>query len=398
MKILVVCQYYYPEPFRLPDICEALAQQGHSVTVVTGTPNYPEGEIYPGYEKGARADEVIRGVRVHRCPQIPRKKGPVFRFLNYYSYALSSWWYLLRCREEFDAVFVNQLSPVMMAYGGLSWAKRRGRSCVLYCLDLWPESLLLGGIRKDSPVYKLFWHISRRIYRRADRLLVSSKAFIDYFEQTLDIRDKEITWLPQYAEGIFGDLPAVQREDDCMNVVFAGNVGNLQSVETVVEAARLLRPEDKIHIHIVGGGISLDKCRDLAKGLEIITFHGRHDVSEMPRFYAMADAMLITLVKDPGLSANLPGKVQSYMAAGKPVIGAIDGETARIVREAQCGMCSPAEDPGALAQVMRDLAADPDKIRTYGENARRYYDTYFRKESFLSGLVSVLEEEAKKRR
>ena len=159
MKILVVCQYYAPEPFRIADICRALAERGHQVTVVTGTPNYPEGEIYPGYEKGARRDEMLDGVRVHRCPLVPRKTGALHRFLNYYSFVWSAEQYLRGLRENFDVVFVNQLSPVMMAQPGLTWAKKHGKKCVLYCLDLWPESLLMGGISRDSLIYRLFLRI-----------------------------------------------------------------------------------------------------------------------------------------------------------------------------------------------------------------------------------------------
>ena len=394
MKILVVCQYYYPEPFRISDICEALVQQGHAVTVVTGTPNYPEGIIYPGYEKGQHGDEVINGVRVHRCPLIPRKTGAIYRFLNYYSFVWSSRKYLLDMKEDFDVVFVNQLSPVMMAQGALSWAKRRGKKCLLYCLDLWPESLLVGGVKKDSAIYKLFMKISKDIYRKADAILVSSKAFIDYFESTLGIPGKDIRWLPQYAEDMFGGVTGEAKEKDTVDFLLAGNIGTLQSVETVVEAARLLQQDKKIHIHIVGGGISLDSCKALAEGLENITFHGRHDVSEMPGFYAMADVMMVSLVKDPALSANLPGKVQSYMAAGKPIVGPIDGETARIVRDARCGMCSPAEDPAALAETMRRIAAQPEKLSEYGENARRYYQENFRKEIFISQLIRALQDNA----
>ena len=394
MKILVVCQYYYPEPFRISDICEALVQQGHAVTVVTGTPNYPEGIIYPGYEKGQHGDEVINGVRVHRCPLIPRKTGAIYRFLNYYSFVWSSRKYLLGMKEDFDVVFVNQLSPVMMAQGALSWAKRRGKKCLLYCLDLWPESLLVGGVKKDSAIYKLFMKISKAIYRKADAILVSSKAFIDYFESTLGMPGKDIRWLPQYAEDMFGGITGEAKEKDTVDFLLAGNIGTLQSVETVVEAARLLQQDKKIHIHIVGGGISLDSCKALAEGLENITFHGRHDVSEMPGFYAMADVMMVSLVKDPALSANLPGKVQSYMAAGKPIVGPIDGETARIVRDARCGMCSPAEDPAALAETMRSIAAQPEKLSEYGENARRYYQENFRKEIFISQLIRALQDNA----
>lgn len=394
MKILVVCQYYYPEPFRLPDICSAMAAMGHSVTVVTGTPNYPEGEIYPGYEGGVRADEVIDGVRVHRCPLIPRKQGALYRFLNYYSFAFSSRQYLLKMKEDFDVVLVNQLSPVMMAEGALAWAKRRGKKCVLYCLDLWPESLLAGGIRKDSLIYRIFLKISRRIYRQADALLVSSWGFREYFRDVFGICQEQIRHLPQYAEEMFDELPDAPKEKQGIHFMFAGNVGQTQSVETIVAAARLLKDVPDIHFDIVGGGISLETCRELAAGLTNITFHGRRDLQEMPAFYAMADAMLVTLVDDPVLSTTLPGKVQSYMAAAKPVIGSINGETARLIREADCGACAPAEDAGALAEVIRQAAANPEKLRQQGENARKYYKSHFRKDIFIRELLDTLEKHA----
>lgn len=392
MRILVVYQHYYPEPFRLPDICETLVQRGHSVTVVTGTPNYPEGEIYAGYEKGKRADEIINGVRVHRCPLIPRKTGVLFRFLNYYSFAWSSTWYVHRLKEEFDVVYAHQTSPVMMSQAALHWAKRNGKKCLLYCLDQWPESLLAGGIRKDSIIYKIYLRVSRRIYGRADDLLVSSKGFTSYFDQVLKLGHKPVQYLPQYAEGIFDVLPEPPEKKDRIDFMFAGNIGALQSVETIVEAARLLKEESGIHIHIVGGGIALDHCKQLAEGLTNITFHGRHDVREMPAFYTMADAMLITMKDDPVLSATLPGKVQTYMAAGKPVLGAIGGETAWLVNEeAQCGRCGPAEDAAALAGIIRQVAANDTLRAQYGENARRYYQEHFQKEQFFAALEDALQ-------
>ncbi|MBR4290125.1 MAG: glycosyltransferase family 4 protein [Oscillospiraceae bacterium] len=391
MKILVVYQHYYPEPFRLPDICETLVQRGHSVTVITGTPNYPEGEIYAGYEKGKRADEVINGVRVHRCPLIPRKTGVLFRFLNYYSFAWASTWYAHNLKEDFDVVFAHQTSPVMMSQAAIHWAKRNGKKCVLYCLDQWPESLLAGGIKKGSLIYKIYLQVSRKIYGRADELLVSSRGFISYFDKVLKLGNKPIRHLPQYAEAMFDGIAENTEEKHCVDFMFAGNVGVLQSVETIVEAARLLEDESKIRFHIVGSGIALDACKKLAEGLTNITFHGRHDVSEMPRFYAMADAMLITMKDDPVLSATLPGKVQTYMAAGKPVVGAIGGETAWLVNEeALCGLCGPAENAEELAKNIRQIASDDVWRAHCGENARRYYHEHFEKEQFFDVLETTL--------
>lgn len=391
MKILVVCQYYKPEPFRISDICEALVQQGHQVAVVTGVPNYPEGNIYPGYEKAWGKETVENGVRVRRCWTIPRKTGALYRILNYFSFAFSSSWYLSQVKEEFDVVLVNQLSPVMMAQGALRYGKKHGKKVVLYCLDLWPESLLAGGIRKDSMIYKVFFHISRKIYSAADKILITSRGFEDYFRDQLKIPGTR-EYLPQYAEALFDE---VREKTDCegpFHLVFAGNVGEMQSVDTIIEAARLLKDEKEIIFDIVGDGSSLPHCRELAKDLPNVVFHGRHGIQEMPRFYDMADAMLVSLKDNPVIAATLPGKVQSYMAAGKAVLGSIGGETASVIREAACGICAEPENSEALAEAIRRLLADTQLLAECGQNGRSYYQQHFRKEIFLEKLTDALRE------
>ena len=389
MKVLVVCQYYKPEPFRISDICEALAGEGHEVTVVTGTPNYPEGVIYPGYENGAHADEVIGGVRVHRCPLIPRKTGALYRFLNYYSFVFSADKYLRNLKEDFDVVFVNQLSPVMMAQPALRWAKRYGKKCVMYCLDLWPESLTAGGIGRNNPIYKVFFGISKGIYQRADHILVTSRGFVSYLRDYIGT-DRPCTYLPQYAEALFDRVPECSVHEGPYHFVFAGNVGDMQSVETIMEAAALLKDDCRAVFDIVGDGVALARCRELAKELPNVVFHGRRDVSEMERFYTMADAMIVSLKDDPVMASTLPGKVQSYMAAGRTVVGSIGGETAALIPEADCGVCAPPQNAPALAEKIRELLDSPEDFVRYGQNAKQYYQTTFRKEAFMQKLISVL--------
>lgn len=393
-KILVICQYYKPEPFRISDICEELVRRGHEVQVVTGYPNYPEGILYEGYGKGKHIDEVINGVKVHRCFTIPRETGAVKRLMNYYSYAASSATYVLSKEcvasdgKPFDVVFCNQLSPVMMADAAIAYKKKHKVPVVMYCLDLWPESLIAGGITRQSAIYKYFHHVSKRIYRQMDKILITSRMFTRYLEDEFGIKKERIEYLPQYAEGIFEQIP-VREEDGVFNFMFAGNIGAVQSVETIIKAAKLLRDEP-VKFHIVGGGTDLDRLQQMSSELENVVFYGRRPLEEMPQFYAKADAMLVTLAKDPVLSLTLPGKVQSYMAVGKPIIGAIDGETKEVVEEAQCGFCGKADDTDELAENIRKFIKEGTDRTGMGLNARKYYEENFTEKLFMDKLESRL--------
>ena len=389
MRILVISQYYYPEPFRVNDICEELVRRGHEVFVVTGEPNYPEGEIYKGYEHHHHSDETINGVRVHRCPIVPRKTGTAHRVLNYYSYPWTSKRYVRGLMasdgKPFDVVFVNQLSPVMMAEAALAYRKKYNVLVLMYCLDLWPESLVAGGVSRKSIVYRVFHKVSKRIYAHADRILVTSRQFCSYFKDEFSISD--VGYLPQYAEEVFEKLP-YRNPADNVNLVFAGNIGAVQSVDTIIKAAKWLMNEP-VRFHIVGGGTDLERIQGLADSLNNVVFYGRRPLEEMPSFYAMADAMLVTLAADPFLSCTLPGKVQSYMAAGKPIIGAINGEAADVIREAACGYCDKAEDDKRLAESISAFINNKNKEQL-GINARRYYEENFSKETFMDALEAEL--------
>ena len=390
MKILVICQYYAPEPFRHPDICEALVQRGHSVTVVTGLPNYPMGELYEGYRNGEKRDEVLNGVNIHRCFTIPRKHGFVYRILNYYSYVCSSVRYIRKLRESYDVVFVNQLSPVMMAYAALAYKKRHGVPIVLYCLDLWPESLVAGAIKRGSMIYRLFHLLSGRIYKRVDKILVTSRSFIDYFQKEFGICNTE--YLPQYAEALFTPEQCRKKTDGYIDLMFAGNVGAAQKVATIIQAAALTSDIPNLRWHIVGDGSELANLQKQAAGLKQVFFHGRRPLSEMPDFYAMADAMLVTMQRDPVLSLTLPGKVQTYMAAGKPILCAADGETPAVITSAECGLCGPAEDAAELARNVREfIRMDHRKL---GDNAKLHYDRRFQKQLFMDRLEECLKQYA----
>lgn len=403
MKILVICQYYYPEPFRISDLCEEMVKRGHEVTVLTGVPNYPEGVIYKGYQSGQRRNEIIHGVKVQRCFTIGRRKGTLYRFLNYYSFVLSSTFRVLLNRNkpedgtEYDVVFVNQLSPVMMAYAGILYKKLHHKKLVMYCLDLWPESLVAGGIKRNTALYRLFHKISKQIYRSCDQILVTSKMFTEYIADEFGIKKNKIAYLPQYAESMFDGIDSDQNEKDTIDFVFAGNIGEIQSVETVIKAAEILKDEvseegKKLVFHIVGSGTDLERLRKMVsdKKLNNVIFHGRKPLSEMPIYYSLADAMLVTLGDDEIISMTLPGKVQSYMAAGKPIIGAINGEANKVIKDSNCGFSGMAEASKGLAEnVKKFICLSVSQRYQLGTNGRSYYEKYFDRKIYMDKLEKV---------
>lgn len=398
MKILVVCQYYYPEPFRITDICETLVQKGHNVTVLTGLPNYPEGRVLDDYRHGKKKEEFVNGVKVIRCFEIGRGNNHFTLFMNYFSYSISASIKAFFIKEEFDVVFVNQLSPVMMGIPAMVYKRKHHKKILFYCLDLWPDSLASGGIKEGSFVYKIFLKISKWIYNSADMILVTSSMFKDYFESTLGIKTGNIKHLPQYAEDLFSQMEqetgaeiAFASVDKKYNFVFAGNIGDMQSVDTIIRAANELRDYPSIIFHIIGDGSKLEECKQLSNSLNLdnVIFHGRKPIYEMPHFYGMADAMLITLKNNRTLSYTLPGKVQSYLAASKPIIGSISGETNRVIKESDCGLCCEAEDYKGFADLILQFC-DSDKKDKMADNAKQFYFNNYSKEQFITKLEDAL--------
>ena len=394
MKILVVCQHYWPEPYPLPDICEELVRRGHTVDVITDVPNYPMGRIYPEYKRGQRRKETHNGVQITRVFTIPRRHNALFRLLNYYSYAISSTLYIKRLTQDYDVVFANQTSPVMMSTAAFAYAKKHEKRVVLYCMDLWPASLAAGGIKEHSLIYKFFDLQSKRLYQKADKILITSQMFQQYLMEKHGIPKKRISYLPQYAPTQFVKGRITTGKKETVDLMFAGNIGTAQNIQTILGAAELLKTVPNLRWHIIGDGSELAHMQALAKekNLNNVLFYGRKPAEQMPQYYAIADAMLVTLMADDFISLTLPGKVQTYMAAGKPILAAANGEISRVISAAQCGYCAAAEDAMGLAAIVMQFLQHSDR-QLLGENAKMYYEKYFECAGFMKALEHQLKEQ-----
>lgn len=395
MNILIVSQRYWPENFRITDIANSLVEMGHNVTVLTGLPNYPRGKIFPEYQKGMRRTEYHEGVTIRRAYEVPRGNNILFRILNYYSFPFFGNSLVKKLNSRFDVVLANELSPIMGCDPALTYKKKFNARLVMYEMDLWPQSLLAGGIKSGSFIYNHYAKISGRIYSGCDKILVSTKEHIEEIKKLPGCSQLDIEYLPQYAEEQFETVKKSDRADKKIHLLFAGNIGKAQSVKTIIETANLLKNKDGFIFDIVGGGSELGKVKALASSYELtnVIFHGIHSIVDMPKFYNTADIMLVTLERQPFAEMTIPGKVQSYMAAGKSIIVSADGATANLIRESQSGIAVPAESPNAFAEAI--LAMNFKKIDEFGENAKKYYQKNFQKHKFMDRLVATLSQFAK---
>ena len=390
MKILIVSQHYWPENFRITDIAESFISLGHQITVLCGLPNYPKGYIFDEYKKGKNRIQEHNGVKIIRAKEIGRRNNIFFRFLNYWSYHHYASKLISKLDKDFDVVLVNGLSPIMSAKPAIKYAKKYNKPLIMYEMDLWPESLLAGGITHKSLIYKYYKKVSSKIYSQFDKILVSTKEHIPYIKSLPGCSDLNIDYLPQYADTIFEESNFGNEDNGVIDLMFAGNIGKAQSVDTIIKAAALLKDDSRFKFHIVGSGSELDNIKKLADELKTnnVIFYGQRPLEEMPELYKIADAMLVTLEDKPYANMTIPGKVQSYMAAEKPVIGSINGSCANFIRNNEIGYCCKANDIKKFAELVMRL--DDKELKSIGKHSKEAYLTKYSKQLFIGKLENEL--------
>jgi len=402
MKVLVVSQYFWPENFRINEVVGSLVEKGVEVDVLTGKPNYPEGDIFSGYRAWGCVNESWSGATVFRVPLFPRgARSPLRLAFNYFSFVVAGlvfgpW--LLR-KRRYDVVFVYGLSPILLAIPAvfLAWVKRR--KLIVWVQDLWPESLSATGYVRNRNALRVVEWVVRWIYRHTDLLLVQSRAFVAPVSALAP--GKPVRYYPNSVDATFAELPSpnvvlpeVPAMEEGFPVVFAGNVGVGQAVEVIVEAAELLKDVPHIRFVVFGQGSRWEWMREQvqARGLTNLHLPGRFPADTMPGLMQKAGALLVTLADEPIFALTVPNKVQAYLAAGRPILACLNGEGARLVAEdAEAGLSVPAQDGKALAAAVLQLYQMPAEDRArLGGNGRRYFKAHFDHDKLVEELMAHL--------
>jgi glycosyltransferase involved in cell wall biosynthesis len=404
MRLLVVSQYFWPETFGINHLVNSLVRAGWQVTVLTGKPNYPDGQVFAGYTALGIQCEDHAGAHIVRVPVIPRGIRSSFRLaMNYLSFIVSGYLFApfaLR-RKSFDAVFVYAPSPLLQTLPAifLAWLKRA--PLVVWVQDLWPESLSATGFVRNRHALGVVEALVRYIYRHSDSILVQSEAFrapvsrlvenagkIHYFPNSVDA----VANSSDPGESVPAELVSAIR--NCFSVVFTGNVGTAQAVELIVEAADALRAYPNIRFFMVGSGSREDwlAAEVRNRNLDNIVLTGRLPAAAMPAILAAASALLVTLRDEPIFAYTIPSKVQAYLAAGRPIIASMNGEGARVVVDSGAGIACAAGDHAALADAVLAMEAlTPQERAQLGENGRRYFSEHYEPRKLMEQLIAHIE-------
>ena len=400
-RVLVICQYFHPESFRINDICTEWVKRGYDVTVLTGIPNYPQGKFYEGYSWRKRRKEVWNGVKIIRIPLIARGHRSIGLVLNYLSFVVSGFIWNLHTNVKADLVFTYETSPMTQALIGVWYAKKHKIPHYIYVLDLWPENVeIITGIRAPiviRPIEKMVGYI----YDNSSRILTSSRSFVQSICRR-GISEEKIEFWPQYAEDFYrpcNDINVAEiPRDGIFNLVFAGNIGYAQGLDVYVRTARLLKEENKkVRFNIIGNGRYMPVLKESilkANVEEYFNLIDRKPAEKIPEYLAAADALLISLAKSEVFSITIPAKTQSCMACGKPILVSADGEIQDIIREARCGLVNDSGDEAGLANSIKKLSCmRQEELNQMGANAMEYSRRHFSKQKLMLRIDQIFEGE-----
>lgn len=398
-RILVVSQYFFPEQFRINDICETWVEKGYQVTVLTGIPNYPQGEFYEGYGFRRKRKESYKDVKIVRIPIIPRGKSSIMLALNYFSFIISGYIWNWLNKEKFDSVFIYEVSPMTQALPAVKISKKLRIPCYIYVMDLWPENFeIITGIHQKT-IIKCLNKMVDYIYQNCTKIFTASKSFRDNIIARGVSESKVIYW-PQYAEEFYKPInndnqKIKEARDKIINITFAGNVGFGQGLDLLPKVAQKIKKENlNVVFNIVGDGRYKSELIETVKNEKLETVFNFFDpipAKKISDFFSTSDFSFICLKPDPIFEMTIPAKLQSSMACGKAILLSSNGEVQQIVKEAECGLYSDSGDIEGLFNNIKQLADLSDQQRKkMSENSLKYYRDNFEKSMLMDKMDTYI--------
>jgi len=400
LKILIWSQYYWPEEFHINDVASRLVRCGDSVSVFTGKPNYPTGRFFEGYFGAGIVTEKRDGITIFRVPIFPRKTGIRNRAINYLSFFFSGLLFPYRVLKghKFDVILAFGVSPLPGCLPALIYGKVTGVPCSVWVQDLWPESIVVSGLKVPRPLKFILSFPSWILFRYADQVLVQSRAFIRNVLSYNGVNRSRVHYHPnsyeiQHVAGEPLDGDWVYRLSRSFSVVFTGNIGSAQNCDLFLRAAEMLKDHSEICFFLIGEGSEHERVSNEVRTrcLPNVVLPGRISRSSIEEVFKAADILILSLTSADGVCETVPSKLQAYLSAGKPIILGGKGECARIILEAGCGfVCSPSDEKGFAESILKVYSLDASQRNVMGERGRSYFVEHFSSDKLLQQLRAHL--------
>ena len=384
MRILIISQWFNPEPFfkGLP-FAQELVRLGHEVEVLTGFPNYPGGELYEGYKIKPFQREIIDGISILRVPLYPsHDSNSLKRIVNYVSFAMSSAVIGPFLTKQPDIVYVYH-PPVTTGLTALVFHWIKKVPFVYDIQDLWPDTLGTTGMLDSQAAFWMIHKWCHLIYAQAAKIVVLSPGF----KRVLMSRgvpsskieviynwSNEISHLDYYHDD---ELKKSLGFSGRFNILFAGTMGKAQSLDTILDAAKLIIDRiPKVQFVFIGGGIEVDRLKKRTRDLELsnVIFLPRRPLDEINQILKLADVLMVHLKDDPLFEITIPSKTQAYLAAGKPILMAMKGDSADLIKKADAGLvCNPQDSDSIAASIEKFIQLPKEQMLKMGRNGMRFY-------------------------
>lgn len=399
MKILIISQYFWPENFKINALAEELCKRGNEVKVLTGLPNYPDGKIFKDFKENTKSFNKFKNISITRVPMISRGQNKLTLIINYISFILSGciigFWKLRN--EKFDLIFTFQTSPIFVGLISAFFSKLKKIPHAMWVLDLWPETLEAVGVLKSKWKLELVRKIVLFIYKRCDIIFVQSKGFLENISQ-YKLKNKKIIYFPAWADSeliIKECLPAkeIKINKSLFTMIFAGNIGIAQDFISILKAVKILKLKKiKFRLIIIGEGRMkswVKKEVEKNKLDDYVKLYKKYDLERMPSFFMHANALLVSLSNKKVFEMTIPGKIQSYLAAGIPIVGIINGEGAQVIKDAKAGFTCNSGDYKKLAQIIIKMTKLKN-LKDYGDNGKEFANLHFNKSKLIDQLNNEL--------
>ena len=399
MNVLIISHIFWPESadFRNLALATELIANGHDVTVLTAFPNYPLGRIYDGYKLAWRQWEIVNGARVLRVPIYPDHSSSGFkRIINYVSFTLSASTIGLLLVRNIDVIFVYS-PPMTLGFTAALFKFFHHAPILLDVVDLWPDAIFGSGMVSSALIVNLSGWVARSSYRLADKITVLTKGFASRLELA-GVAKEKISVIPPWADidctepcKEFGDKYDLHGK---FCIIHTGNIGPFQDIENILLAADQLRDISSLRFIFVGSGRDIGEMKRLKElhKLDNVIFTGMYPAESMAGILAWGNALLVSLRSDPYLAINLPGKVPTYLASGRPLIACAEGESSQLVTINHCGINCPPGNPALLAETIRHFVSLSEKERAeMGYNSRQVFEKHYNKKILINKYITMLE-------